>query len=68
MPKNSDFDYMMSDSQYMQIDDKLYCLIEEHFKIELATAYDEGVYHSFRNDVIQLFGEVFGEDIYKESN
>ncbi len=49
----------------MKFDDKLYNLIEEHFKIDMDYNYPEGTYHSFRNDVIQLFAELFGEELYK---
>jgi hypothetical protein len=28
--------------------------------------YSEGIYHSFRNDVIRLFAELFGEELYKQ--
>ena len=50
----------------MKFDDKLYNLIEEHFKIDMDYNYSEGTYHSFRNDVIQLFAELFGEELYKQ--
>ena len=49
----------------MKFDDKLYNLIEEHFEIDMDYNYPEGTYHSFRNDVIQLFAELFGEELYK---
>jgi len=50
----------------MKFDDKLYNLIEEHFKIDMDYNYSEGTYHSFRNDVIRLFAELFGEELYKQ--
>ena len=50
----------------MKFDDKLCGLIEEHFKIDMYYNYPEGTYHSFRNDVIRLFAELFGEELYKQ--
>jgi len=63
--KYNDNEYDIHDDKYITIDDKLYNLIEEHFKIDMDYNYPEGTYHSFRNDVIQLFAELFGEELYK---
>jgi hypothetical protein len=53
-------EYGIDDDKYIKIDDKLYNLIEEHFKIDIASNHPEATYHSYRNDVVQLFAELFG--------
>jgi len=47
----------MNDIKWLEIDEKLYELLVEHFNLNLLDSKELTKYHGFRNDVMDLFKE-----------
>tara|TARA_R100001510_G_scaffold27821_1_gene24546 strand:+ start:873 stop:1016 length:144 start_codon:yes stop_codon:yes gene_type:complete len=45
----------MNDKKWLKIDEKLYELLLKYFNLNLLDQKELDKYHSFRNDVIDLF-------------
>ncbi len=47
----------MNDTKWLEIDEKLYELLQDHFLLDLLDDKELNKYHHFRNDVIDLFNK-----------
>jgi hypothetical protein len=55
----------MNDTEWSNIDEKLYDLLINHFHLDLTDEKESNKYHGFRNDVMDLFNEHHNKKVNK---